>query len=65
MSTVFVSLMTLAEVAKAVGIPENTLRYYRHQGNKGPKSGLVGGRVMYRQQDVIDWVNAQFDNEAK
>ncbi|HCH48303.1 MULTISPECIES: helix-turn-helix transcriptional regulator [Glutamicibacter] len=64
MSTLFASLMTLAEVAKATGIPVNTLRYYRQIGGKGPKSALIGGRVMYREQDVIDWVNAQFDQDA-
>jgi len=57
-------LKTMSEVSKMTRIPLATLRFYRHLGNKGPKSGLIGGRVMYREQDVIDWVNAAFDAEA-
>lgn len=55
-------LMTMAEVSGATGIPVATLRWYRHQG-KGPKSALLGGRVMYRQQDVVKWIDEQFEKE--
>ncbi len=54
-------LKTMAEVAEMTGIPVNTLRYYRHLGNKGPKSALIGSRIMYREQDVITWINEQFE----
>ncbi|MGO3257354.1 MAG: MerR family transcriptional regulator [Glutamicibacter ardleyensis] len=57
-------LMTMAEVSEMTRIPVATLRYYRHLSNKGPKSALLGGRVMYREIDVINWVNAQFDQDA-
>lgn len=56
-------LKTMDEVSEMTRIPVATLRFYRHLGNKGPKSALIGGRVMYREQDVIDWVNAAFDAE--
>ncbi|TFH57760.1 DNA-binding protein [Glutamicibacter arilaitensis] len=54
----------MAEVSGMTGIPVNTLRYYRHLGNKGPRSAMIGSRVMYREQDVIAWINEQFE-EAK
>lgn len=58
-------LRTMAEVSEMTRIPVATLRYYRHLSNKGPRSALLGGRVMYRESDVIDWINAQFEQEAK
>lgn len=54
-------LMTMAEVAQMTGIPVNTLRYYRHLRNKGPRSALIGSRIMYREQDVIAWIDEQFE----
>ncbi|PJJ44210.1 MerR-like DNA binding protein [Glutamicibacter mysorens] len=57
-------LKTMAEVSEMTRIPIATLRYYRHLGNKGPRSALLGGRVMYREQDVVAWLNEQFE-EAK
>lgn len=56
-------LLTLAEVAELTRLPEATLRWFRHCG-KGPKSGKLGRRVMYRQADVTEWINAQFKGEA-
>lgn len=56
-------LMTMAEVAEMTRIPENTLRFYRHKGS-GPKSALIGGRVMYRRADVDAWINEAFDKAA-
>lgn len=58
-------LKTMAEVSEMTRIPVATLRWYRNLGNKGPRSALLGGRVMYREQDVLAWINAQFEQEAK
>lgn len=55
-------LKTMDEVSEMTRIPVATLRFYRHQGNKGPRSGLVGGRVMYREQDVLAWINEAFED---
>lgn len=55
-------LKTMDEVSEMTRIPIATLRFYRHQGNKGPKSAILGGRVMYREQDVIQWINEAFEN---
>lgn len=55
-------LLTIDEVAEMLRKSPAQLRWMRHNGS-GPKSAKLGGRVMYREQDVIDWVNAAFDAE--
>ena len=56
-------LMTMDEVSEETRIPVNTLRFYRHKGT-GPKSALIGGRVMYKRTDVEEYLDAAFDAEA-
>ncbi len=62
--TAIAVLKTMAEVSGMTGIPVNTLRYYRHLGNKGPRSAMIGSRVMYREADVIAWINEQFEQAS-
>lgn len=56
-------LLTINEVSELVRTPPNTLRYWRHVG-KGPRSAKLGGRIVYREQDVIDWIEQAFEDEA-
>lgn len=56
-------LLTLDEVAEMLRKSPAQMRWLRHN-SRGPRSAKIGGRVMYREQDVIDWVNAAFDAEA-
>jgi hypothetical protein len=51
-------LLTTVEVADLTRKPVATLRWYRHQGI-GPKSGRLGGRVVYRRGDVLSWIEEQ------
>jgi predicted DNA-binding transcriptional regulator AlpA len=53
-------LLRLPEVAELTGLPVNTLRFWRHQGT-GPRSIKLGRRVVYRECDVVDWIEDQFD----
>lgn len=53
-------LMTMDEVSEMTRIPVNTLRFYRHKGD-GPKAAKIGGRVMYRRDDVEAWLDAAFE----
>jgi len=32
---------------------------------KGPKSGKLGRRVMYRESDVVEWIDSQFNPETE
>lgn len=57
-----VRLLRLPEVSEMTGIPENTLRFYRAQGgDKGPPSAKLGRRVVYRYDDVVRWIEEQFE----
>ncbi|MBE0009577.1 MULTISPECIES: helix-turn-helix transcriptional regulator [unclassified Arthrobacter] len=55
-------LLTLDEVAEMLRKSPAQLRFMRH-ANTGPKSAKLAGRVMYREQDVIDWVNEAFASD--
>lgn len=62
----FPTLLSQKEVAEILRLPVATLRFYRnlqvkHGEFKGPKSAIIGGKVMYREQDVFDYINAQFE----
>ncbi|MEV7606096.1 helix-turn-helix domain-containing protein [Paenarthrobacter sp. NPDC089322] len=59
----FPQLLVIDEVSELTRIPVATLRYWRHQGT-GPKAARLGGRLVYRKSEVIDWVNAAFESAA-
>jgi predicted DNA-binding transcriptional regulator AlpA len=56
-------LLNTPEASVFTGIPEATLRWWRHLGDKGPRSAKLGNRVVYRKQDLVDWVNAAFEED--
>jgi predicted DNA-binding transcriptional regulator AlpA len=53
-------ILRIPEVSEVTGVPEATLRFWRHQG-VGPRSAKLGRRVVYREADVLAWVDAQFE----
>lgn len=54
-------LLTTTEAAEALHTPVATLRYWRHIG-AGPKSFKLGPRrVMYRRDDVEQWLEEQYN----
>lgn len=55
------AIMTIEEAAELLRTPVSTLRYWRHM-NRGPRAARIGGRIMYRQADLEQWLNEQFDN---
>ena len=55
-------LLTKKDVEEDYGIPVSTLSYLRHT-RRGPRSGLVAGRVLYRRGDVERWIDEQFEND--
>ncbi len=62
MAITAIRLLTLDEVAKLLRKTPAQLRWMRHN-KTGPKSAKVGGRVLYREQDVEEWLNQAFANE--
>jgi predicted DNA-binding transcriptional regulator AlpA len=51
-------LLTLAEAAAIVRVPEATLRYWRHLG-EGPHSFRIGRTVRYWRSEVLSWLEAE------
>ena len=57
-------LLRIPEIAELTGVPEATWRFWRHEGS-GPKSAKLGRRVVYREADVVAWIDAQFEVDGK
>lgn len=58
-------ILTVNEVSERTGIPVGTLRWYRHQGDVGPKSFKLGPkRIAYKEDDVEAWIADQYANTA-
>lgn len=47
------------EVSQQLGIPEQTLRWWRHVG-RGPRSFKIGRHVAYMPSDVDSWLADQY-----
>jgi predicted DNA-binding transcriptional regulator AlpA len=52
-------LLTLDEVAQMLRRSPSQLRWMRHKGT-GPTGAKIAGRVMYREADVIDFIDSKF-----
>lgn len=48
--------LTTQEVATILRTSPETVRYWRHLGNKGPASFKVGRRVLYAREDVEQFI---------
>lgn len=59
-----VKLLTLDEVAAILRKTPAQIRWMRHN-RTGPPAAKIGGRVMYREQDLIDWINKAFEGDEK
>ena len=48
------------QAAEYLGIPEATLRWFRHKGDRGPRSyALTARHVVYDLDDLQTWADAQ------
>ncbi|QHK19725.1 helix-turn-helix domain-containing protein [Pseudarthrobacter psychrotolerans] len=56
-------LLTLDEVATVLRKSPSQLRWLIHNG-KAPRSAKIGGRRMWREADVLAWIDAQFRDAA-
>lgn len=55
-------LLTLEEVAEMLRKTPAQLRWMRHN-RTGPPGAKIGGRVMYREHEVLEWINRAFDED--
>ena len=59
MVNVLPELMTTAQVAAETGVPESTLRWWRHCHQGPPCFKLGAKKVVYRRDAVYDWICEQ------
>jgi predicted DNA-binding transcriptional regulator AlpA len=53
-------LLTLEETASKLRKTPAALRYMITRGT-APRSALIGGRRMFREADVVEWLDKQFE----
>lgn len=56
-------LIYTEEVADLIRRSPAAVRYMIHKGT-APKSALIGGRRMFRESEVIAWIDQQFQASA-
>ena len=55
-------IISQPDLAKQLGRSVSTLRYWRHTGI-GPRSFLLSGRVVYKVEDVQQWIEDEYNND--
>ena len=54
-------LLTVEEVAEMTRLSVATLRWMRHD-KRGPRAGKLGRRLVYKESEVLAWVDAHFED---
>jgi Helix-turn-helix domain len=57
--------LTTRQASEWLGLPEATLRWYRHRGDRGPRSYGLGSRIFYDLADLEMWAESQKAATAK
>lgn len=57
------TLLNKKEVAAMILKSEGGLNWMIQNGT-APKHAKIGGRLYWRESDVIDWINAQFEEAS-
>lgn len=55
-------LLYIEEFAEMIRKSPSAARFMIHKGT-APKSAKIGGRRMFRESDVLAWIDAQFEQE--
>lgn len=63
MTVAVAMLLTLAETAERLRKTDSQLRWMIHSGT-APKSALIGGRRMFRESDLEEYINQAFERGA-
>lgn len=58
------ALLTIEEVAELLRMPVATIRYWRVLGT-GPGGFIIGRRLRYVRQDVLDWLDEQRETTGR
>jgi hypothetical protein len=57
--------LTTRQASEWLGLPEATLRWYRHRGDRGPRSYQLGSRIFYDLGDLEQWEQEQKAQTAR
>jgi predicted DNA-binding transcriptional regulator AlpA len=57
-------LIFVEDFAEIIGRSSSAVRYMIHKGT-APRSAKIGGRRMFRESDVLAWIDAQFTTEEE
>lgn len=57
-------LLTLNEMSEKTGISTATLRWLR-ANDRGPRMGIVAGRLRAFEEDVDEWIEAEIAATSK
>lgn len=57
-------LLTIEQVADLIRMPVATLRYWRVL-DSGPCGFIIGRRLRYWRQDVLDWLDEQRESTGR
>ncbi len=57
-------LLTIEQVADLIRMPVATLRYWRVL-DIGPRGFIMGRRLRYWRQDVLDWLDEQRESTGR
>lgn len=58
------TLLTIEDVAELLRMPLATVRYWRVLGT-GPRGFILGRRLRYFRQDVLDWLDEQRESTGR
>lgn len=53
-------LRSIEDFSRMTGVPVPTIRHWRMQG-EGPQAIRMGKRLYWREQDILDWIEAKFE----
>lgn len=56
-------LLYIEDLAELIRRSPSAVRFMVHKGT-APRSALIGGRRMFRESDVLAWIEAQFEVTA-
>lgn len=63
MGLALATLLTLSEAAERLRKSDSQLRWMIHNGT-APRSAKIGGRRMFRESDIADYINQAFEDAA-
>ncbi|QSZ49589.1 helix-turn-helix domain-containing protein [Arthrobacter sp. D5-1] len=63
MTLAIATLLTLSETAARLRKSESQLRWMIHNGT-APPSAKIGGRRLFRESDISDYINQAFEQSA-